>query len=54
MKRVIFLLLISVCSTGFLTACNTMAGLGEDVEQAGESIEGEAESHIDCETSDEC
>ena len=54
MKRVMSLLVLSVLSTGFLTACNTMAGFGEDVEQAGESIEDEAEDHIDCDTSDEC
>lgn len=54
MKRVMFLLMLSVLSTGFLTACNTMAGAGEDIQQAGESLEDEAEGHIDCDTSDEC
>ncbi|MDQ3289106.1 MAG: entericidin A/B family lipoprotein [Pseudomonadota bacterium] len=41
MKRLIpiFLLVLSVL---VLPACNTMAGLGEDVENAGEAIEDEA------------
>lgn len=54
LKRLSFLILLSLFSMGALTACNTMAGLGEDVEQAGDSIEDEAETHIDCDTSDEC
>lgn len=30
-----------------LSACNTMRGLGEDTEVAGEKIQKEADSHID-------
>ena len=54
MKRLLALLLLSLFSMGTLTACNTMAGVGEDIESAGEKIEDEAEGHIDSDTSDEC
>jgi len=54
MKRLVYLMLLSLFSMGTLTASNTMAGAGEDIEQAGEAIEDEAEGHIDCDTSDEC
>lgn len=30
---------------GFLSACNTMSGLGEDVKGAGESLENSANKH---------
>lgn len=53
-KRLFALMLLPMLSMGVLSACNTMAGFGEDVEQAGDSIEDEAEGHIDCDTSDEC
>ena len=53
-KRTLALLLIAMFSTGALGACNTMAGLGEDVESLGDNIEDEAEGHIDCDESDEC
>lgn len=43
MKRLIALMLLSLFSTGALTACNTMAGVGEDVQSAGEAIEDKAE-----------
>lgn len=54
MKRLVYLMLLSLFSMGTLTACNTMAGAGEDVQEAGEALEDEAEGHIDCDTSDEC
>ena len=54
MKRLVFLMLLSLFSASTLTACNTMAGVGEDVEAAGDKIESEAEGHLDCDTSDEC
>ena len=54
LKRLIYVMMLSLFSMGFLTACNTMAGVGEDVQQAGEAVEDEAEGHIDCDTSDEC
>lgn len=43
MKRLIALMLISLFSLGTLSACNTMAGVGEDIEAAGEKIEDKAE-----------
>ena len=52
--RTLALLLFAVLSMGTLGACNTMAGLGEDVSSAGDAIEDEAEGHIDCDESDEC
>ena len=54
MKRLVYLMLLSLFTMGTLTACNTMAGAGEDVQEAGEAIEGEAEGHLDCDTTDEC
>lgn len=39
---IFFLLGISL-SLGFFTGCNTMEGIGEDVERAGEEIEEAAE-----------
>jgi predicted small secreted protein len=47
-KRLLALLLLAL-SLGSLTACNTMAGVGEDIEEAGDSIEDTAE---DCEDGD--
>ena len=43
MKRLIPMLLLVMFSSGFLTACNTMAGAGEDVQAAGEKVEDKAE-----------
>lgn len=43
MKRLISLLLLVVFSSGFLAACNTMAGAGEDVQKVGEKVEDKAE-----------
>ena len=54
MQRTLALLLFALFSAGTLGACNTMAGLGEDVESVGDSIEDEAEGHIDCDETDEC
>lgn len=42
MKRLIALMLLALFSTATLTACNTMAGAGEDIQSAGEAIEEEA------------
>jgi entericidin A len=43
MKRLLALILISLFSLGTLSACNTMAGVGEDIEAVGEKIEDKAE-----------
>ena len=46
-KRLIALMFLALFATGSLTACNTMAGLGEDIEEAGDQIEECAEG-VDC------
>jgi len=43
MKRLTALLLLSLFSISALTACNTMAGAGKDVQKAGEKVEEKAE-----------
>ena len=43
MKRLTALLLLSLFSISSLTACNTMAGAGKDVQKAGEKVEDKAE-----------
>lgn len=42
MKRFVVLMLVSMFSMGTLTACNTMAGAGQDVQKAGEKVEEKA------------
>ncbi|MBW3551802.1 MAG: entericidin A/B family lipoprotein [Proteobacteria bacterium] len=42
MKRLIALMLLAMFSMGTLTACNTMAGAGEDIQEAGGAIEEQA------------
>lgn len=43
MKRLIALSLLACFSLGTLTACNTMAGAGKDVQKVGEKVEQKAE-----------
>lgn len=43
MKRLTSLLLLSLFAIGSLSACNTMAGAGQDVQRAGEKVEDKAE-----------
>ena len=43
MKHVILLLMMAAFSTATLTACNTMAGAGKDVQKAGEKVEDKAQ-----------
>ncbi|KAB8318433.1 entericidin A/B family lipoprotein [Tolypothrix campylonemoides VB511288] len=43
MKRVMALALLALFSTATLSACNTMAGAGRDIEKAGDKIEDKAE-----------
>jgi len=43
MKRLITLMLLAMFSMGTLTACNTMAGAGKDIEKVGDKIEDKAE-----------
>lgn len=43
MKRLIALMLLALFSMSTLTACNTVAGVGKDVEKVGDKIEDKAE-----------
>jgi predicted small secreted protein len=43
MKRLLALIVISMFSMGTLTACNTMAGAGKDVQKVGEKVTDKAE-----------
>lgn len=42
MKRLTALLLLAMFSSAFLSACNTVEGVGEDVQKVGEKVEGAA------------
>ncbi len=42
MKRTVALILLSLFSLSMLSACNTMAGAGKDIQKAGEKIEKKA------------
>ena len=43
MKRVMLLALLGVFSAGMLSACNTVAGAGKDMQKAGEKVEDKAQ-----------
>lgn len=43
MKRLVLLAVLAMFSSSFLTACNTVAGAGKDVQKAGEKVEDKAE-----------
>ena len=43
MKRLLALIVVSMFSMGTLTACNTMAGAGKDVQKVGEKVEEKAQ-----------
>ena len=43
MKRLIALLMLVMFSSVILTACNTVAGAGTDVQKAGEKVEEKAQ-----------
>lgn len=43
MKRLIPLLLLVLFSAGSITACNTVEGVGKDVQKVGEKVEEKAE-----------
>lgn len=43
MKRLVAMMLLVVFSMGILSACNTMAGAGKDVQAVGEKVEEKAE-----------
>jgi len=43
MKRIAVLILVSLFSAGTLSACNTVAGAGKDVQKVGEKVEEAAD-----------
>ena len=43
MKRLMVLMMMAAFSTATLTACNTVAGAGKDVQKAGEKVQDKAE-----------
>ena len=43
MKRLMALMMMAAFSTAALTACNTMAGAGKDVQKVGEKVQTKAE-----------
>lgn len=43
MKRLTALMLLALFSAGTLTACNTVKGAGQDVQEVGEEVEDAAE-----------
>ena len=43
MKRLMAVMLLGMFSMSTLTACNTMAGAGKDVQKVGEKVEDKAE-----------
>jgi len=43
MKRIITLAMLGLFSVSMLSACNTMAGAGQDVQKAGEKLEDKAQ-----------
>lgn len=45
MKHMFFFWVVLIALMGSLTACNTMKGAGEDIQDAGEAIEDTAEKH---------
>lgn len=49
MKRLTALMLLAMFSMSTLTACNTVAGVGKDVEKVGDKIEDKAEDCKDAE-----
>ena len=43
MKRLFALLMLAMFSSATLTACNTIAGAGKDVQKVGEKVEDKAQ-----------
>lgn len=43
MKRLLALIVVSMFMMGTMTACNTMAGAGKDVQKVGEKVQDKAE-----------
>jgi predicted small secreted protein len=49
MKRLIALMMMMMFSSVALTACNTVAGAGKDVQKVGEKVEQKAQDCKDAE-----
>jgi predicted small secreted protein len=47
MKRVFALLMLVAFSSVTLTACNTVSGMGKDIESAGDKIDDKAQDGKD-------
>lgn len=43
MKRLMALMLLAMFSVGTLTACNTVKGVGKDVEKVGDKMQEKAD-----------
>ncbi len=43
MKRLMAVMLLAMFSMGTLSACNTIAGAGKDVQKVGEKVEDKAQ-----------
>jgi len=43
MKRILSVLLLALCTAASLTACNTVAGAGKDMQGAGEAVHDTAQ-----------
>ncbi|WP_202843237.1 entericidin A/B family lipoprotein [Luteimonas saliphila] len=43
MKRLMAMMLIAMFSLGTLSACNTMKGVGKDVEKVGDKVQEKAD-----------
>lgn len=43
MKRLLPLVLLAVFSTASLSACNTISGMGKDVEAVGDKVDDKAQ-----------
>lgn len=51
--RTALLVVLTLLATLGLGACNTMRGVGKDTEAVGESIQDEAEQHLEDDEDDE-
>ncbi|MCE8022363.1 entericidin A/B family lipoprotein [Halomonas sp. MCCC 1A11036] len=45
MKRSLLLVLVVLMGLSLLAGCNTMRGMGEDIEQGGEAIQRQSSSY---------
>ena len=45
MKRIVHAVLVAMTLAASLAACNTMSGLGEDIQRGGQKLEDSAEKN---------